>query len=1306
MTLVSAPEGGIDQFAATIWGDLYEVAVKRGCLAYLEFDGLLTGGDPLAAWNATLVEQLHDHLYRQLDVVDRSERARHSSTLNHLLVTGYGLGWTVLREAIRRAGGEGPWHTRGLHCPLHLPDRRGGISAVDREHPAPEFWTAMRLDGPPDSGWASKGEAANADFFLWLMASGQSHLFALEFSLNAPASADDFAESGPHLRELLAHARRLESRGVFTRIGATLAGEGFAFSERLVSNLQALTGRDKPLYKLCQASSYATRFAYRMARRGTPVLPAKLHAIAVTSGGVETVHADAGNDHDPRWRLMDALGVAYRNSDKLEEDSPAALNREVSAVRTQLVQALPPAFREPVAVGLAASSPQTGLVLRLSEQVSGAVNPAVSVPCVNLLVGLQETADVCARLGTAQPRADLTQQVAGPNGTATLRDVHGETLRRAMLHAPRGQVTVLAAEGMPGIGKTTAVMRALQALDEGYLWLYASPRLAINGEVFRKMARTDQDAPSGVLTLTTNGRLISGARDWWRHAHPDDPTYVDGAVLYDGVASLVRPPGSTLLVTRDEANEIEGRHSGSGLKKRTVDENTDEMKRSVPPGVFGTLMATAREVIRRNQTCNRLVLTPSIQGFRHLQQVDPEASVRTTVDSLSKLFRSRSDTPEGTDERRRFGARIPTVVVMVDEIAGDGAGGPFVHALANWLSQQFVLPFDGSHHNPFRVILVLADASLANAAVMENYLQHEAEAPEKVLVSRSRGAQPLRVETGRLLLGGQHLSALHVMADGFPARSIQVDYQVHLTPVHRGTGSDLKSTSALLAIREQEGKRLLHRAVQTIFDALETTPRGQQAIFFAQDKKLLRAIKHGLVNPDGLPDETGPVETHDVVLSSDDVAILDSDVVPTERSRLLQDAVRDRKRVFLMTSSGSRGVTIPLATSIIAMVPTFAVESGFMELAQLVYRGRGRTQDPRSGEPIDGDAFDRRVVLLLQDFIVTDDAVDERQWLRRSIDVLSALVLLRATIFTRMTGDAGVPGQHMAVVPVGRIGTEDVGASLSQALAAFIRTATVYLYDASSEQDFGLVKNALEGVQRFFGAFHREARLRKHQQTVIQEPMVRRIVEQVTARHVPLFLPGQMTILPASLYSAGPIWLEQLTRTASEERFHIEVHTPAEQADLDGLRDRLAVIGDAWQRFPLALTWAARDLAQILRRAEGLQTLSFRAGQRSKNTCQWVCLPIDYPSFCYEEGEHGRHLRPPEADEHPLWHDGLLRVIDTLAGAETVEPVIPRYEEHPFLVVETNGDPTGLSRAFDNRYFMASTELNLLNTLLFVDSEA
>ena len=270
------------------------------------------------------------------------------------------------------------------------------------------------------------------------MTGGHHHLFALEFSLNAPAGAEDFSESFPHLRELLGHARRLENRGVFTRIGASLAGEGFAFSERLIAHLPALTTHDKPLYKLCQASSYTAQFVHRMARRGTPLPPSTVHALAVTSSGVETLHADAGNDHDPRWLLMKELGSAYRAMDKLEEGSPTALNQQIAAVSTQVRRCT--TFEE--RSGPSPLDPQAGLTLQLSEEeIPDAVNPAVPVLCANLVHGVSETDEVSLLLGSDRPRADIAGRVRRTDGSATLRDVHGETLRRAILHAPPGRCT-------------------------------------------------------------------------------------------------------------------------------------------------------------------------------------------------------------------------------------------------------------------------------------------------------------------------------------------------------------------------------------------------------------------------------------------------------------------------------------------------------------------------------------------------------------------------------------------------------------------------------------------------------------------------------------------------------------------------------------------------------------------------------------------------------------------------------------------------------------------------------------------------
>jgi hypothetical protein len=125
-------------------------------------------------------------------------------------------------------------------------------------------------------------------------------------------------------------------------------------------------------------------------------------------------------------------------------------------------------------------------------------------------------------------------------------------------------------------------------------------------------------------------------------------------------------------------------------------------------------------------------------------------------------------------------------------------------------------------------------------------------------------------------------------------------------------------------------------------------------------------------------------------------------------------------------------------------------------------------------------------------------------------------------------------------------------------------------------------------------------------------------------------------------------------------------------------------------------------LEAFVERPEGLTDRNFRAERKSEMVKRWVCVPLEYTSFCLQEGEHGRVVRTPHPDEHLLSRDAMLRLVTASATPTSWEPIIPRYRDVPFLVVATIGDPTGLALAFDSRNFMASTELNLLNTLLFV----
>jgi hypothetical protein len=149
------------------------------------------------------------------------------------------------------------------------------------------------------------------------------------------------------------------------------------------------------------------------------------------------------------------------------------------------------------------------------------------------------------------------------------------------------------------------------------------------------------------------------------------------------------------------------------------------------------------------------------------------------------------------------------------------------------------------------------------------------------------------------------------------------------------------------------------------------------------------------------------------------VEVLDESVSPDQRLKLVKPPRRDEVRVFLMTSSGARGVSFPKTDCIIAAIPRFNIEAAFMEVAQLIYRGRGMYTDPETGIEVSGDNKDRRLVMLINDFIIEREDIDpKRLWLRQSSDLLTLLVMLRSTIHTRIKGDGSNFPQNSNVLPL------------------------------------------------------------------------------------------------------------------------------------------------------------------------------------------------------------------------------------------------------------------------------------------------
>ena len=181
---------------------------------------------------------------------------------------------------------------------------------------------------------------------------------------------------------------------------------------------------------------------------------------------------------------------------------------------------------------------------------------------------------------TLAPRKDSS-------GNVTLRDAHAAAVVAGLNAAQPGRLNVIALEGNPGIGKTTAVTEFLSQQQEGYCFLYVSPRVVINRDVTNKLAQTFDGDPSGILTITSNAKLISAAPAWHIQEAArlnENLRRVDSAVVVNGVPNLIHPVCKYIFVTPEEEQAIDTDIVTSRRYKRSRNEREDSVQSQIQRG--------------------------------------------------------------------------------------------------------------------------------------------------------------------------------------------------------------------------------------------------------------------------------------------------------------------------------------------------------------------------------------------------------------------------------------------------------------------------------------------------------------------------------------------------------------------------------------------------------------------------------------------------------------------------------------------------------------------------------------------------
>ncbi len=1079
--------------------------------------------------------------------------------------------------------------------------------------------------------------------------------------------------------EISRYARYIDARGVFSRVCAEVEGEEFLFSSKIKNALLAFSGVDKPLFKLCQASSYTERLLKLLTTQGRLQRPCSARAIAITSNGCESIAAifsNFSNQTDPRVELMKTLGQAYRNISKSHNNQTDVLEKEIRGVFRTLLQSLPSDFKQQAKQLISEPDLKEELNYRFEENVEGFYNSMQELSREDAILAIEETESLQNFFG-GSPKFHFNQTLSKAE-KIPLRQIHEAAVITGLNSAQKGKINVIALEGNPGIGKTSAVINFLQHQSKGFLFFYVSPRVVINRDVTAKLAHQN-DNFSGILTITTNSSLIKLAPKWYEKQGNKQRT-IDSAVVVDGVENLRHPDCNTIFITPAQEHEIDCHVVATTKFKNSLNEREDEIGSISRPGVLKTLATSSRKLLEANPQLNRLVITAAIQGYRALQQ-------KTTIDALDNLFSKKADTKLGQRERLEFSQRIPTIIVMVDELAGDGAGALFIHKLAEWLHRQFIESFDDKK-SPFKIILIMADASLSNEVVMNSYLAAKNKAPDKVLISASSGKKPFRVTGTDIKIGIGKYPTLHIMTNSYPASELNIEYSMRFSQVTPEIKPDGIKQGIRQAIRQQLQTKLLDNAYKEIERGLKQG--AEQLIFFAQDKVFLRELYQLITVKNSL-------------CQSDKVAILDQSVPPHQRLELVQENRRDKIRVFLMTSSCARGISFPKTDWIIARIPRFNIESALMEVAQLIYRGRGYYTDSKTGLQTSGDDKPRRLVMLINDCIVIDDEGDlSRRWLRQTSDLLTLLMMLRSTIHTRIKGDAGLKRQRIAFVPVGSIGDEELLNLMSDDVQSFMQEAQVFISDNHSDEYKGIVRKTQQLIEQIYANFQltgkaKDRNIKSYTDYKTVEALTK-AVSRTSSRLLPS-LENTDLIIPDCLTCIGAFWIENWQERKTEERYSFEGWRQNTEKNIHQLLKLLYHIYiDNDHKFPSKLKRLAKELHTLLKKQEEELGQEYSTLQNLETENIVVSIPLDYPHFWRERlAEDSREQR---LEEPEIWQKSLGR---TLISQGLVMPVVPKYQTFPWVAVAGQRVFNQLENTFSNRYFMASSELNLLNTILLED---
>ena len=830
---------------------------------------------------------------------------------------------------------------------------------------------------------------------------------------------------------------------------------------------------------------------------------------------------------------------------------------------------------------------------------------------------------------------ELMQQL-GLSGTLTLRNAHAKLIEKALESA----ATYIFLTGNPGIGKTTAIANFLtDHVNDGFLFFYVSPRKQVNLDIIDKFKNPDTDDlwDDQILAINTYSDLIKDS------GHKCTVQYLSNQ--QQGEFSLK-------TVKFQDSRETKRQNRRSNRLERQAENLIKDRGRNTK-GVLNSICEAISTLID-TKDFNNIVATVSIQALKKTDAGD-------TLKHFEKIFRNAYIARENKvlpDRMKDISSRIKHLFIMIDEITGDEGGVEFLNGI-NEILDRYGLK-DNSHG--FNTKVIVADASIVDKAVINQHLSDTSAEPDKIYFRKAENpGLPLSVEHFKF----KETDSTLINTNSYPAKSLSITYKVFIE-------SCKFSEDALLEKETDLTKKIQGEILQDI-EALLKRSDVEQLIVYIQNKQRLGDLIEKIRGHQGeFHKGTDYIEIHANI--------------GEEEKELVQKCKEDVKVVF-MTASGSRGLSFPKAKHILVEIPRFEIEKNLMELIQVIYRGRGKDEI---------DNQDKELIFYLGDRAVYFEDNKEISIQESKLSLLNILLILKASIMTRIYGCGQIGSDKFIIIPIGGKSVLAAGETFSSQMKNLIDLLKSEHRKNRSDRRLSQVYNSLEdllGQADFALRENVESSGKSQASYLTQREFFNNQFSQLVSEGFEKLLSLDNLELG---YMSGGLLVVPIASKTLEETYMMPLVKIAKTANSE-LWHNMQTISRS-SSYSETLQFAIKDAMELVQKLTDSVDKTQRFEQSSQRTDQYYALPL----FAFIAGEvfSEYFASNPEEPKYQHFRDILTQYIRALYPVGNVLPIGDKYQDFPFVVFRSYSLEQIREKIFTDKYLLSSNELNILNLIL------